>query len=106
MRQITEKSRRRPPPRILENLDLFTEEQRRLHETIRYFHSCVRPVFRSLGVKQDSDGTIYEAVQWQWVSEHFSVVRWNVDGRGFSWTDHKSAAGARRALRAVVPSGR
>jgi hypothetical protein len=95
------KSRRqyKHPPRILAKLDLFTEEQRRLHDTIRYFHGSMWAVFRSLGMKQTADGTLYEAVQWQRVRGHFSVVRWNPDGRGITWTDHSSATAALRTLR-------
>jgi hypothetical protein len=88
------------PPRLLAKLDLFTDEQRRLHDTIRYFHGSLWPVFRSLGIKQTSDGTIYEAVQWGRMTEpKFSVVRWNPDGLGISWTEHRSASAALRALR-------
>ena len=88
------------PPRVLAKMDLFTQEQRSLHDTIRYFHGSQWPVFRSLGMKQTGDGTIYEAVQWGRMTEpKFSVVRWSPDGRGFSWTDHRSTTAALRALR-------
>jgi hypothetical protein len=96
---------RRPykrPPKVLAKLELFTTEQRRLHDTIRYFHGSMWPVFRALGIKQSSDGTIYEAVQWGRVCEpKYSVVRWNPDGRGFCWTEHRSSATALRTLRSV-----
>lgn len=89
------------PPRILAKLDLFTSEQRCFHDTIRYFHGGMFAVFRSLGIRQTKDGAIYEAVQWQRVSERFSVVCWNSDGRGLSWTNHRTAATALRALRSA-----
>lgn len=75
-------------------LDETNEDQRRLRDLIRRFHSGRWPLLRCLWMRQ-VNGVIYEAVEWLRMAEpSFAVVTWQADGRGLSWDAQSSAESA------------
>jgi hypothetical protein len=89
----------RRAPSVVRDVDLLTDEQHRLSETIRYMHGTMWPVFKSLGFRQ-ANGIIYEAVRWgRGAERRYSIVKWQADGCGMSWSDVKSERSALSTLR-------
>lgn len=89
----------RRAPIVVRDIDLLTEDQQRLRGTLRYMHGTIWPVFKSLGFRR-ANGTLYEAVRWGRGAElRFSVVKWQADGCGMSWSDVKSERAALAFLR-------
>lgn len=95
--QVVTKPRR--APRVIRDIDLLTDEQQRLRETICYMHGTMWPVWKSLGFRRANE-TLYEAVRWaRGAARRFSIVKWQPDGRGMSWSDVKSERAALAYLR-------
>lgn len=80
-------------------LDETNEDQRRLRDLIRRFHSGRWPLVRHLGMRQ-IDGVLYEAVEWlRMAKPTFGVVTWQADGMGLSWSNCESSADANALMR-------
>lgn len=76
-------------------LDETNEDQRRLRDLIRRFHSGRWPLFRCLGMR-NVNGSLVEAVEWLRTSPlRYSVIYWQSDGLGLRWC---AAKGSRHAL--------
>lgn len=89
----------RRAPGVVRDVDLLTDEQHQLRATIRYMHGTIWPVFKSLGFRR-TNGVIYEAVRWgRGAEQRFSVVTWQADGCGMSWSDVKTERAAIAYLR-------
>lgn len=85
-------------PRIVAQLDLANDDQRRLHALITRMHSGRWPLFRMLAMRQIGR-ELHEAVQWRGARpDRYAVVTWRSDGLGLSWQSASSAREARRML--------
>jgi hypothetical protein len=80
---------------LLAELDETNEDQRRLRDLIRRFHSGRWPLFRCLGMR-NVNRSLVEAVEWLRTSPpRYSIIYWQSDGLGLS---SAKAKGARHAL--------
>lgn len=98
---ITSRRQTGAPPRVLANLDLADEKQRRLHDLVQRFHGRRWPLLRALGMRQSADELV-EAVQWLRTARPcFAVVYWHRDGLGLSWVECPTTAKALATLRSA-----
>lgn len=91
-------------PALVATLDLSNEHQRLIHTLIQRTHTGRWPLWRSLGMRQVGL-VVFEAVEWcprrRSASPQFSLLRWDIEGLGVSWTDLPSRTDAIVALSAT-----
>lgn len=84
-------------------LDETNEDQRRLRDLIRRFHSGRWPLFRCLGMRS-VNGSLVEAVEWiRTAPPRYSVIYWQSDGLGLYWCA-ASGRGACKRLLSHIPT--
>lgn len=90
-------------PTIAASLDLTDEKERFIQDRIRHMHTGRWPLWRMLAIRRVGR-SLYELAEWcpnrrRRAGARFTVLRWDLDACGVSWTDCPSLGAARAAFR-------